>query len=100
LKIKKNSFIEVSASELSESGQIIRKKLSGKKLSEQEITTLISEIVHNDLTEVELAYFVAAEKLRGMSIKEVVKLVSGFYNVKDLSGEFNKFKISFFSTLF
>jgi len=74
LKIKNHSYIEVSPSELFLAGKIIKKKISGEKLSEEEINTLICEIVHNNLTEAEIAYFVAAEKLKGMSMKEIIDL--------------------------
>ncbi|MAH49435.1 hypothetical protein CMI37_26670 [Candidatus Pacearchaeota archaeon] len=75
LKSKNKSTIEVSTSELSDATYLIRKKLSGAPLSKQEIELLISEIVHNNLTEAEIAYFAAAEKLQGMSLKETINLI-------------------------
>jgi len=74
IKTKKNSNVEVSASEISESGMLIKKKLSGKKLSKKELNTLILDIVENNLTEAEIAYFTAAEKCQGMSLKETINL--------------------------
>ena len=74
LKTRKNSPLEVSASELSAVGQLIKKKFLGKTLSNKEIITLVSEIVQNNLTEAEIAYFISAEKLKGMSLKEIVNL--------------------------
>jgi AMP phosphorylase len=75
LKLKNRTFVEVSTSELSDATYLIRKKLSGKRLSKQEISFLVTEIVHNNLTEAEIAYFAAAEKLQGMSIKEIINLI-------------------------
>ncbi len=73
-KAHNNSLIEVGSSELSPAGQLIKKKISGHSLSESELNLLISEIVQNNLTEPEIAYFVAAEKLHGLSIKEIIYL--------------------------
>jgi putative thymidine phosphorylase len=74
LKLKNRSIVEVGTSELSEASHLIKKKLSGKKLTKKELTLLISEIVHNNLTEAEIAFFAAAEKLNGMNIEEVINL--------------------------
>ncbi|MGC9309295.1 MAG: thymidine phosphorylase [Candidatus Nanoarchaeia archaeon] len=71
VKKKDNSKIEVTHSELSEVGHIIKKKLAGKELSRKEITLLVKEIANNRLAESEIAYFVAAEKIKGMSSQEV-----------------------------
>jgi putative thymidine phosphorylase len=74
LKTKKGCCIEVSTADLTESGYLIRKKLSGKDLTKEDLTTIISEIVHNNLTEAEIAYFASAEKIEGLSNKEVIYL--------------------------
>jgi len=75
LKLKNKTYVEVSASESSNVTYILRKKLSGEKLSKKEIEFLVSEIVHDNLTKAEIAYFAAAAKLQGMSIKEIVNLI-------------------------
>jgi AMP phosphorylase len=74
LKLKNKSYVKVSTSEISNATYLIQKKVAGGRLSQEEITYLISEIVHNNLTEAEIAYFTAAEKLNGMSIKETINL--------------------------
>ncbi|MFH0712135.1 MAG: thymidine phosphorylase [archaeon] len=74
LKLKNKSVVEVSVSELSDASHLIKKKLSGQKLNKQEITFLISEIVHNNLTEAEIAFFTAAEKISGMDLEETINL--------------------------
>ncbi len=75
LKLKNYSKVDVTASELNPAGKIIKKKLEGKKLSKKELELVISEIVQNKLTEPEIAYFAAAEKLQGMSILEIINLI-------------------------
>lgn len=74
LKSKEGEELEVRASEVSNATYIINKKVSGKELSKEELEFLISEIVHNNLTEAEIAYFTSAEKLEGMDMKEIIDL--------------------------
>jgi len=74
LKMKNKAFVEVGTSELSQATRLIRKKLNGETLTKEELSIIISEIVHNNLTEAEIAYFTAAEKLSGMSMKETINL--------------------------
>ncbi len=74
LGMKNNSSIEVGVSPLSDATSLIKRKLQGDELNREELTLLISEIVHNNLTEAEIAYFAAAEKLNGMSMKEIINL--------------------------
>lgn len=74
LKLKNKSEIEVSASGVSDATVLIKKKLNGGSLNKKELEYLISEVVHNNLTEAEIAFFTAAEKLNGMSMKEVTNL--------------------------
>lgn len=69
-----NKYVEVSPAEVSYAARLIKKKLSGQHLSDQEIRSLVKEIVSNNLTEAEIAYFAAAEKSEGMSEKEVISL--------------------------
>ena len=76
LGMKNKSSIEVGVSPLSDATSLIKRKLQGEELNKKELTLLISEIVHNNLTEAEIAYFVSAEKLNGMSMKETINLTS------------------------
>jgi AMP phosphorylase len=74
LKAKNNELVEVSSSEISDASFLIKKKLNGEKLTKKELVYLMSEIVQNNLTEAEIAFFTAAEKLNGMNFEEVVGL--------------------------
>jgi AMP phosphorylase len=74
LKTEKDSFVEVSIAEAYIASSIIKKKLEGASLNQQEIDILIKEINSNNLTEQEIAYFIAAEKLNGMSTAETISL--------------------------
>ncbi len=72
--IKNKAIVEVFPADSFLGGQIIKKKLSGKRLSDEEIRILISEISQNNLTESEIAFFVSAEKNHGMSKRELISL--------------------------
>jgi len=74
LPIKNGSYVDVFPADLFSGGRIIKKKLMGERLSEEEIHTLISEISHNNLTEAEIAFFVSAEQFHGMDKKELIAL--------------------------
>jgi len=88
LKIKENSLVEVSSAPLPQSSKIIKKKLYNQILSQEEIELLISDIVNNKLTEAEIAYFIAAEKICGMSMQEIIYLTKAMVdNGKKLNFE-------------
>jgi AMP phosphorylase len=74
LKLKSGSIVEVSASEISDASFLIKKKLNGGTLSEKDLSFIVSEIVHNNLTEAEIAFFTSAQKLNGMKFKETINL--------------------------
>jgi AMP phosphorylase len=74
LKLRNGKRVEVSVSEMSDASFLIRKKINGETLSQKELSLVISEIVHNNLTEAEIAFFTAAEKLNGMKFKETISL--------------------------
>lgn len=74
LKLRTGTKVEVSVSEMSDASFLIRKKINGETLSQEELNLVISEIVHNNLTEAEIAFFTAAEKLNGMKFEETVSL--------------------------
>ncbi|MCR4284877.1 MAG: thymidine phosphorylase [archaeon] len=74
LQMRNNSLVEVTTSEISNATALIGKKMRGGELTKEELNYLISEIVHNNITEAEIAYFTSAEKLQGMTMGEVVNL--------------------------
>ena len=76
LKAKNKTLVEVSSSEISDASFLIKKKLNGIKLTKKELVYLMSEIVQNNLTEAEIAFFIAAEKLNGMNFEEVIGLTT------------------------
>ena len=74
LGLKNGSWIEVNSSEMSEASFLIKKKIAGEILSGKELEKLVAEIVNNNLTSAEIAFFTAAQKLNGMNDRETVDL--------------------------
>lgn len=76
LKLRTGIKVEVSGAEMSDASFLIKKKMEGKTLSQKELDLVISEIVHNNLTEAEIAFFTAAEKLNKMKFSETIALTN------------------------
>jgi putative thymidine phosphorylase len=79
LNLGSTKEINISLSELNHSAEIIAKKIGGKELSKKEIETLVREITLNNLTEPEIAYFIAAEKMMGMTLDETRNLTLAMF---------------------
>jgi putative thymidine phosphorylase len=88
LGAKHHSKVELFLKEKPAAVQYIRKKLDGKELSSSELIEIIREVVHNNLSSVELTHFVAACYTQGLSVKEVLSLTKAMV----LSGERLKLK--------
>lgn len=71
----KDGYVEVEAAEKPSSVKYIRDKLMGEELEPQEIMEIIKDVVAANLSDIEVAYFVAACLLRGMSVEETVSMV-------------------------
>jgi len=76
LGLKEGQKVDVKISSTPNSVFYIKKKLDGKKLSQKEVTEIISDIVSNSLSEPEVALFVSAMYDKGMSMKETTFLIN------------------------
>lgn len=74
LNLKNGSKLQVRAAEKPSSVDYIRKKLDGKKLSDEEIRMIIEDIVDDDLSSEEISAFVAASYIRGYDMDETVAM--------------------------
>jgi len=74
LKVKHGDKIFVSIAEKPKSTLYIREKLNGKELSAEKIDAIINDVVNEDLSEIELTYFISAAYTKGMSDKETIAL--------------------------
>jgi AMP phosphorylase len=76
LRIKKQTKLKVSPTPVPISVEYIKKKLDNKKLTKKEIYTIVNDLTKNELTEVELTYFVSAcylNKLNGIETKHLTE---------------------------
>jgi len=74
LGIKAGQTVKVFLEDKPKSIATIKKKLLGEKLSKDEIYTLIKEVVRDELTDVELAYFVSACAAHELTMEETCNL--------------------------
>ena len=75
LGISSGDYVFVTLTPPPKSLDIIKKKLIGGKLSQEEIQNIISDVVSNTLSEAEIAMFVSAMYSKGMDIDETVYLI-------------------------
>ncbi|MFC1742207.1 AMP phosphorylase [Nanoarchaeota archaeon] len=80
LGARQGSNVHISLEEKPKSIALIKKKLNGKRLSDNELFTIVDDIVKNKLTSVEITYFVAAGYVRGFSTEETVALTRAMIN--------------------
>lgn len=81
---KQGSTVSIALEEKPRSIVLIKRKLDGKKLSPEELYTIVDDIVHNRLTSVEITYFVSAGYLRGLDMEETVALTKAMINTGDV----------------
>jgi len=79
LDLKVGDEVEIEISPKPKSVFLIRKKLACQRLSRREIEAIIKDIVHNALTEAEIAYFVSAIYKCGVSIRETADMTRAIY---------------------
>src|SRR3989338_754311 len=84
LNLKNNDGIEITIARKPLSLDYIKKKLDGLKLSKKEIDQIVWDIVHNKLSQVELAYFVAACYTNVMSTEETIMLTKSMVEHGDI----------------
>jgi AMP phosphorylase len=75
LGLKNKEIVDVSLSERPRSIELIKKKLSGKELTKQELTEIIENIANNSLTEIEVAFFISAVYTHELNLEETKWLI-------------------------
>lgn len=74
LEIKEGDKVKVELDSKPDSVVYIKKKLNGQELNEEEINAIIEDVVAEDLSDIELTYFVAATYIHTLSDQETVYL--------------------------
>lgn len=76
LDITPGTNVDVTVAERPKSLAYVKKKLDGKELSQEEISQIIRDVMHNEFSEVELTYFVSACYSHELSVQETVRLIN------------------------
>jgi len=74
LKCKNGNVILVKATESLKSVDLIRKKMTGEKLTNEEINTIVRDIADDRLSEIEATAFVSAIFMRGLDLDETIAM--------------------------
>ncbi len=74
LGVKSGALVDVHPAPKPESLTFIKKKMNGQRLSARQLERVVRDINDGVLTEVELAYFVAAVAMQGLNLEEVAFL--------------------------
>ncbi len=76
LNLKQGRKVDVNIAPVPKSVDLIKKKLTNKKLSKKEIEQITNDIVNDRLSEAEIALFVVAMYKVGMSTQETIDLIN------------------------
>lgn len=74
LNIESDDLVEITAADKPRSLLHIREKLDGKRLSPAQLNEIVHDIVHGNLSDVEMTYFVAGCYSHGLSDDETAAL--------------------------
>ncbi len=87
LEVEEGDILQVAHMERPASVEFVKKKLDGEGLENVQVKTIITDLMDNRLSEAELATWIAAMYIRGVSEDEVVALTNAIVasgNVLDL----------------
>ena len=73
-KVKEIEIISVKPADPPDSFKFIQKKIKGKKLSSEEINSIITDAVSGHLSQIELSAFITGVQINGMDIDEMTSL--------------------------
>lgn len=74
LELAEGDVVQVRLAERPESLSFIREKIAGEKLTARKIEILVDDVVDRHLSDIELASFVTALQINGMSMEEAESL--------------------------
>lgn len=69
-------YVEVSRALTADSSKILQDKITCREYSQKELDTIMQDIVNNNLSEAEIAYFISGVNHCGMSEKETLALTN------------------------
>jgi len=71
LNVKAGEYVDVQPAPIPESLRYVQAKVRGERLRENEIKTIVKDVVEHHLSDVELSSFVTALHIRGLSMGEI-----------------------------
>lgn len=80
LNIDKDDDVQITPADKPKSLLYIREKLDGKHLTEQQLNQIVHDIVHGELSDVEMTYFVSGCYAHGLSDDETAALTRSIVN--------------------
>ena len=80
LVIKEGDIVEMTPVEKPDSVDFIKKKLNREELFDNEVRQIVEDIVKDRLTDVEMAAFVSAAYMGGLSMAETISLTKAIVN--------------------
>ncbi|MFC1810192.1 thymidine phosphorylase [Patescibacteria group bacterium] len=83
LKVKSTDRLTIFPAPKPEADAYIKKKLEGHKLEKHEIDTIIRDVVNDDLSDIELTYFVSGCFCNGLSDEETANLTRSIVKYGD-----------------
>lgn len=84
LNLSGGNKVSLSPAPRPKSISYIRKMMKGNSLSEEEIRSIVSDIVERRLTSSEMTAFLVTEEVRGMSVEETVALTRAMVDTGDI----------------
>tara|TARA_Y100000310_G_scaffold273643_1_gene289198 strand:+ start:1280 stop:2749 length:1470 start_codon:yes stop_codon:yes gene_type:complete len=79
LGVETKDFVSITLSSAPKSAKIIQRKLECKPYNKKELQKIISDIVSNRLSEIEIAYFISGVNHCGMSLEETTFLTEAIF---------------------
>lgn len=93
LKLREDQKVEVTFSNPPKSVSYIKKKLLGDRLTKEEITQIIEDVVSNTLSEPEVSVFISGMYKNGMVFEETIALIDAILASGKTLGLRNKYVV-------
>ena len=76
----RDGYVNLTPAPQPASLKFIKRKLAGHVLTKDQLTQIVKDIVNNELTDIELTYFVAATYSHELTIEEIAALTNSIVN--------------------
>ena len=83
-RLAMGEVVDISLAKTPKSIEFIKKKLDGETLDKSQIDQIVEDIVYNRLSQIEMAYFVAACYTKAMTQKETILLTKSMASYGDI----------------